>query len=242
MLRGERFLREILAGILALLNLLPSLTITFNPLFFVMFLPVGAYATIFWSWIVLKDIPDPFHPGESLFWLTYAIKTENTLLFPSLFSWGLLDSSLLIVGSVIFLVAFATWLVNLSKSRGLLTHGIYGVTRHPQYLGLILLALGVSIRSLRPISLIAWIALLFGYLILASLEERNLLRIYGKKYEEYSNKVAFMIPFLKLNTPEWLSPEKPYRYLLFIMLYLLFTVIIIVGMRNSVFALRGVTY
>lgn len=222
-----------------MLNIVPSVTIIFNPLFFIMFLPVGAYATIFWSWIVLKDIPDPFHKGESLYWLTYAIKTDGDFLFPSLFKWGIIDSFLLASGSAVFIIAFATWLINLKRRGGLLTHGIYKIVRHPQYLGIILLSLGLSIRSLRPISLIAWITLLFGYLILASLEEKSLLEIYGSKYEEYSRRTAFLIPLLKLKIPRWLSVRKPYRYLLFMALYFILIAIIIASARNMVFALRS---
>jgi len=239
-LRGSVLLKRIVATLLALLNVMPSAAIIFNPLFFIMFLPLGIYAVLFWPWSILKYIPDPFHRDESLYWLTYAIKTDNNFLFPSLFRWGVVDSILLVSGSIIFIIAFVMWLISLKRNEGLLTHGIYKIVRHPQYLGIILLALGLSIRSLRPISLIAWITLLFGYLILASLEEKSLLEIYRSEYEKYSEKTPFLIPFLKLNIPEWLSVEKPYRYLLFIVFYLIAVMTIIATMRNMVFALRNV--
>ena len=80
---------------------------------------------------------------------------------------------------------------------------------------------------------------MFGYLILASLEEKSLLKIYGSKYEEYSRRTAFLIPLLKLKFPEWLSVRKPYRYLLFMTLYFIVIAIIIASARNIVFALRS---
>jgi len=228
-----------MASLLALLNVMPSATVIINPLFFVMFLPFGVYAILSWPWSILKYMSDPFHRGESLYWLTYAIKTDGNFLLPSLFRWGIIDLSLLTSGSAIFIIAFITWLTNLKRNGNLLTRGIYKIVRHPQYLGIILLTLGLSIRSLRPISLIAWITLLFGYLTLASLEEASLLKIYGSRYEEYSERTAFLIPFLKLKVPEWLSVRKPYRYILFMVVYLLMTAIIIASMRNMVFALRS---
>lgn len=235
-------LRRLSACLLALANLIPQVVVIINPLLFVMFLPAGLYAILSWHWIALKDIPDPFHPGESLYWLTYAIKVdEENPLFPSLFRWGIIDSLLLIIGSAIFLAAFASWLINLRGDRKLLTSGIYGFVRHPQYLGITLLSLGVTIRSLRPLSFIAWITLLFGYLVLASLEERNLIRIYGQRYEEYSRRVAFIIPYLKFSIPEWLSPRRPYRYLLFGVAWIVLTMAVVAGMRDMVFALRGIT-
>lgn len=234
------FLRRISEFILALINVTPSLTVIMNPLFFIMFLPVGAYAILAWPWTILKDLSDPFHPGESLYWLTYAIKIEEeNILFPSLFRWGIIDLTLLTIGLVIFLVSFIFWLINLKRGGGLITNGIYRFVRHPQYLGIILFTLGITIRSLRPISLIAWITLLTGYLILASLEEKSLLEIYGQKYNEYSKRTAFIIPYLKFNIPEWLSVRKPYRYMIFIIAWVILVITIITNMREIVFALRS---
>lgn len=204
-----------------------------------MWIPVGVYAVLTWHWIILKDIPDPFRPGESLYWLTYIIMPhEENILLPTLHRWGIIDLLLLVAGTIVFSVSFLAWLLNLRRGGGLITDGIYGLVRHPQYLGIILLSLGLTLRSLRPIALIAWITLLIGYLILASLEEKNLLKIYGAKYEEYSRRTAFMIPCLRFSVPGWLSVGRPYRYMLLIIVWLALTVLIIVGMRNFVVALR----
>jgi len=139
------------AGVLALLNTVPSLLVILNPLFFIMFLPVGVYAILSWPWIILKDIPDLLHPGESLYWLTYAIKfDEENIIFPSLFRWGIVDLLLSIAGLIVFLVSFILWLMNIKRGGDLITNGIYGFVRHPQYLGITLLTLGITIRSLRP--------------------------------------------------------------------------------------------
>lgn len=236
---GNAFLRRIVEGILALANMIPSLVVIINPLLFIMFIPVGIYAALTYPWIILKDIPDPFHPGESLYWLTYIILLDGeNILLPTLHRWGIIDLSLLIIGSTIFLVSFLTWILNL-KRKDLITNGIYRLVRHPQYLGIILLSLGLTIRSLRPISFIAWITLLVGYLILASLEERSLLRIYGRRYEEYSKRTAFIIPFLSFNPPDWLSVNRPYRYMLFIAVWIMLVILIVAGTRNLAVALRA---
>ncbi|MEM4983268.1 MAG: methyltransferase [Candidatus Bathyarchaeia archaeon] len=218
---------------------MPSLVVIFNPLLFVMFIPVGVYAVLTWPWIILKDIPDPFHPGESLYWLTYIIMFKRgDILFPALDKWGLIDLSLLVVGSAIFLASFLSWLLNLRRNGDLITDGVYRFTRHPQYLGIILLSLGLTVRSLRPISFIAWITLLIGYLILASLEERSLIKTYGLRYEEYSRRTAFIIPCLRFNISDWLSVRKPYRYALFIVIWLILVILVLVGARNLAIAFR----
>ncbi|MEM2273068.1 MAG: methyltransferase [Candidatus Bathyarchaeia archaeon] len=237
------FSRRIIECILALIDVVPSLIVTFNPLLFVMFIPVGVYAILTWPWTLLKDIPDPFHSGESLYWLTYAIILDrDNILFPTLFRWGLIDLFLLASGLAIFLISFISWMINLRKDGGLITSGAYRFSRHPQYLGIILLSLGITIRSLRPISLIAWITLLIGYLILASLEERNLFKVYGQKYEEYARQTAFLIPHLRFNFPKWLSAEKPYRYILLMLVWVILVISVVISTRNIVVALRSLAY
>jgi len=85
--RGISWVKYILRGIfgliLALYKIVPSVTVILNPLFFIMFLPVGAYAILAWPWTVLKDIPDPFHQGESLYWLTYIFRIDDGIFLPS---------------------------------------------------------------------------------------------------------------------------------------------------------------
>lgn len=231
-----RVLRAVLAGVLAYLNMIPSLIVIFNPLLFIMFLPLGVYFFLTWPWAWLRYLPDPFHPGESLYWLTYAVQFGDTPIFPSIFRWGILDSALTFIGSAIFISSFLTWLRGLKG--GLVTYGFYGAVRHPQYLGIILLSLGLSVRSLRPASFIAWLTLLFGYLTLASLEERSLLRTYGERYERYCGEVPFMIPLFNLRVPQWLSPRGPYRYILLLTVYIFLTFMMMICLRSFVFSLR----
>lgn len=231
--------KRIVGCILALIDIVPSLVVIFNPLLFIMFIPVGVYAILTWPWTILRNIPDPFHPGESLYWLTYVIMlNRDNVFFPTLFRWGLVDSLLVAAGSAIFLVSFISWLINLKRGGDLITNGIYRISRHPQYLGIILLSLGITVRSLRPVSLIAWATLLTGYLILASLEERSLLRIHGIKYEEYAKRTAFLLPYLKLKLPKSLSAEKPNRYLFFMLIWFALIITIIVYTRSIAVALR----
>jgi protein-S-isoprenylcysteine O-methyltransferase Ste14 len=235
LLKIGKISRRILAGLLAFFNVVPSLTVIFNPLLFIMFFPLGMYAVLTWPWPILKDIPDPFHLGESLYWLTYVLKVQDDVILHSLFGLGF---TLAAVGSAIFLAAFIKWLSSLRKG-GLITRGIYRVVRHPQYFGIIVLTLGISIRALRPVSFIAWLTLAFGYLILASVEEKGLLKTYGEKYVEYAETVPFMVPFLKLKLPGFLSSQRPYRYILLLALWITLTVALIISTRNMVLALRG---
>lgn len=232
-LRVWQILRRILAGILAFFNVVPSLIVSFVPSLFIMFFPIGTYAVLTWPWTVLKDIPDPFHPGESLHWLTYTLKLNGAVSVSFEFWTGLISLSLIVVGSAVFLSSFKTWLLNFKKG-GLITHGLYRIVRHPQYFGIILLTLGFSMGLLRPVSFIAWLTLTFGYLTLASLEERNMLKNRKAEYEEYANKTPFMMPFLRFELPCFLSPKLPYRYILFLALWIILTAALIIGTKSLV--------
>jgi len=233
----KRGLSSLVALILAAFHAVPSLTVILNPLLYIMFFPFGIYAFLTWPWPLLKDMPDPFNPGQSLYWLTYIynIHLENYLL-PSLSKWGAVDLALVVGGSAVFLLAFVRWLRN---HRGLITIGIYGHVRHPQYLGFILAALGLSIRTLRPVSLLAWLTLVFGYVALASYEERGLIKRHGGVYLDYMSRTPFLLPFFKVKLPPSLSPERAYRYALLTVAYVAAALIIIAVSRNHIVALRG---
>jgi len=233
----KRGLSSLVALILAAFHAVPSSTVILNPLLYIMFFPFGIYAFLTWPWPLLKDIPDPFNPGQSLYWLTYMynIHLEGSIL-PSLSRWGAVDLALVVGGTAVFLLAFVTWL---RGHRGLITTGIYGHVRHPQYLGFILAALGLSIRTLRPVSLLAWLTLAFGYVALASHEERGLIKRHGEAYLNYMGKASFLLPFLKVRLPPTLSPDRAHRYVLLTVVYVAASLIVTAVSRNYVVALRG---
>jgi protein-S-isoprenylcysteine O-methyltransferase Ste14 len=80
------------------------------------------------------------------------------------------------------------------KPEKVITEGIFSIVRHPQNLGGAILHIGMCI------ALSAWYALLFtpvfltfDYLV-ARKEEKELLRTFGKEYEEYKRNVSMFIP------------------------------------------------
>jgi protein-S-isoprenylcysteine O-methyltransferase Ste14 len=224
------------ASVLATLHTVPSLTVILNPLLYIMFFPVGVYALLTWPWPLLKDIPDPFSPGQSLYWLTYvySIHSENPLL-PSIFRWGVVDAAFVSGGAVLFILASATWL---RYRGGVIKTGVYRHVRHPQYLGLILTALGLSIRASRPVSLLAWLTLVFSYIALASYEEAELIKSRGESYLSYMGETPFIMPFIKARLPQLLSPERPYRYLLITAMYVISSLAVIAVSRHIITSFR----
>jgi len=122
----------------------------------------------------------------------------------------LLFEQRLIFGRVVALVGLAIFsvaLIQMTRQRGFLTSGLYSVVRHPQYLGIIIMTLGLSIMSIqwsgRNLNVVlAWIIEVLGYVLLACYEERYLLSIFQKEYRQYRQKVPFIFPVRQGRLPE----------------------------------------
>ena len=120
-----------------------------------------------------------------------------------------------VAGTAIFIVACIHFL----KGRGnLVTTGLYSMVRHPQYLGMMIAALGASMIFMAVAGDLLLVVV--GYVLLAELEERHLLKEYQETYLRYKRKTPFMFPIPcppKLN--EFLF-SLALTVLLFIALYL----------------------
>jgi protein-S-isoprenylcysteine O-methyltransferase Ste14 len=144
---------------------------------------------------VLSFVTRPFdeHFYEDLRWL---------FLYPShIPGWSIAG-----FGFLLFLVALTSML----KERGrLLTSGLYGKVRHPQYLGFIVMTWGISAVSViwefqHPwlalssgvvgYFLHSWVVMSLAYVGLAFLEERYLLKKHHQEYKEYKENVPFLFP------------------------------------------------
>ena len=115
-------------------------------------------------------------------------------------------------GIVIFSYAF---IYQLTHRKQLLTRSIYNYTRNPQYLGFIILTLGMTlvVFNTSPIINITipnfnhkafiftiWIGQTFAYIFLAKIEEIALKAKYQEVYTEYKNNTPFLLPFIKIQT------------------------------------------
>lgn len=130
---------------------------------------------------------------------------------------GILGLLTAVVGSAIFAIAGICFL----RSRGkLVTVGLYSVVRHPQYLGIMLIVLGISVLCMG--SAVDLLVALVGYALLAGFEERNLLKEYGREYLEYRKRTSFIFPVL---CPPWINE---YLYSM-ILVGLMFTVALLSG-------------
>jgi len=122
----------------------------------------------------------------------------NLLLFSERLMFGRIVA---ITGLVIFVVAFIQFL---RKKEKIIKTGIYSLVRHPQYFGIVVMTLGISIMSVQfrlnvdPKVLYVWLIQVLGYILLAAYEERYLLREHKTEYQEYKNKVPSIFPIPRL--------------------------------------------
>jgi protein-S-isoprenylcysteine O-methyltransferase Ste14 len=83
------------------------------------------------------------------------------------------------------------------RTERITTRGVYSIVRHPQYLGGLLSHVGTSFL------LSAWYSLLLTPFVVALVfiisrkEEKEMIREFGKEYEDYKKKVPILIPRLR---------------------------------------------
>ena len=128
--------------------------------------------------------------------------------FEFFLSYGLPWSIITILGGLFFIHSFIYQLI---FRKELIRKGPYKYVRHPQYLGIIIMTLGLTIISLdtspifpfgnefyyeKSLLVFIWLVEVIAYIILAKIEDFSLRKKYGKAFIEYENSVGFMIPIL----------------------------------------------
>lgn len=76
----------------------------------------------------------------------------------------------------------------------LVTSGLYGRVRHPQYSGLILITVGMLVQWPTIITAAMWPVLIVMYYRLARKEERTMEKRFGDQYVAYKHKVPMFLP------------------------------------------------
>lgn len=98
---------------------------------------------------------------------------------------------LITIGTIIITIAWITLYRHIKKSDDLVTKGIYSLSRHPQYLGFNLIILGWFFGWHTILTAILTPVLLFIYVRVCFIEEREVAAIYKGKYERYRKQVPF---------------------------------------------------
>ncbi|MCZ7381293.1 MAG: isoprenylcysteine carboxylmethyltransferase family protein [Candidatus Methanoperedens sp.] len=102
--------------------------------------------------------------------------------------------------AVIFLGLFLMsngWSRIHASNGELVIDGMYRYVRHPQYLGLIILTIGLLIQWPTIITLAMWPVLVLMYYRLAKREEKEALEAFGERYEEYKRQTPMFFPSIR---------------------------------------------
>ncbi len=98
---------------------------------------------------------------------------------------------LMVTGASLVITGWITLYRN-TKNKGLVTHGIYHYSRHPQYLGFIFIILGWFIGWPTLLTLVFTPILIFKYIRVCKTEETEITDKYAE-YEMYKTKTPFLI-------------------------------------------------
>ena len=66
--------------------------------------------------------------------------------------------------------------------------GVFKYSRHPMYLGIMIMYLGLAISSLSIAAFLLLVVIFFFYNYLASYEEKQLIAFFGESYRDYMKK------------------------------------------------------
>jgi protein-S-isoprenylcysteine O-methyltransferase Ste14 len=129
-------------------------------------------------------------------------------------------------GVAVLLVAGAQFLWSRIKGRGLIQSGLYSRIRHPQFTGIILITVGLTVMiathgEYYPRSKFqdvgVWLLQVLGYIALAKYEDWSLLKKFGDSYRQYQEKVPFLFP---IKNPKRI-PETVFTILIAVLIWVI---------------------
>ena len=108
--------------------------------------------------------------------------------------------ALVVLGAALILAGWARIYRDAGSewSSDLIEDGIYRATRHPQYLGFIVVTLGMLLRWPSAPTAVLWVGLAVFYVRRARSEERDLERRFGDRWRDYRARVGMFLPRVRL--------------------------------------------
>ena len=120
-------------------------------------------------------------------------------LFYNVFHYFIFPASKVIMLIGILLVIFGWRKIHKSKGQ-LVTTGIYRYIRHPQYLGFLIVTLGMNVQWITIATLLLWPLLVILYYRLAKEEDKYSEEQFGEEFREYRRSVPMFIPRIQRKT------------------------------------------
>lgn len=105
----------------------------------------------------------------------------------------MLGGTFILIGIVLLIRGWAT-VYRASREGRMAQEGPYGVVRHPQYAGILLAVFGQVVHWPTLITVALFPLIVLVYVRLARKEERDMIRRFGKAYEDYMHRVPMFLP------------------------------------------------
>ena len=141
---------------------------------------------------------DPFTHVNGHLWVALAGGSMYVWGLVMLLSWAAIIGGLVIMSKA--------WKQIHGAKGELVTSGLYGRVRHPQYLGLFLITVGMLIQWPTIITAAMWPILMFMYYRLTRREEKEMGSRFGDQYVIYRQQVPMFWP--RLATASWTTKAE----------------------------------
>jgi protein-S-isoprenylcysteine O-methyltransferase Ste14 len=102
-----------------------------------------------------------------------------------------------IIGLYLIAKSHSEVLVEKPERAKFIDSGVYSLVRHPMYFGELMFLLSFLFISASLIALGIWIAFFIVMNYMATYEERELVRVLGKKYINYQKRVSKWFPHIR---------------------------------------------
>jgi len=139
----------------------------------------------------------------SLEFLLTGVMGQN--LFYNVFHFYIFPASKVVMGVGIMLVIYG-WKEIFQAKGKLVTTGLYAKIRHPQYLGFLLITLGLNIQWLTIITVALWPLLALLYYRLGKTEDREVEAKFGLEFTTYKQNVPAFFPRMKRGQNKFIGP------------------------------------
>lgn len=174
-------------------TLLRSAIVLYFVIAFEVLIMISPFAGFFYSIfnpVLLKLAGHPETRWLSAFFLPHMVLPgDGFLVFVRV-----IGSILFVSGMVIFLACAVQIYAAKFLRKGAVLSGLYSTIRHPQYLGLGIAGLGLSILWPRFLTAALWLVMAIVYYLLAKDEERRMLNAHSETYQLYMKKTGMFLP------------------------------------------------
>jgi protein-S-isoprenylcysteine O-methyltransferase Ste14 len=174
-------------------TLLRSALVLYFVIAFEVLIMISPFAGFFYSVfnpVLLKLAGNSATRWLSAFYLPHMVLPQDRFLQ----FVRVMGSVLFVVGMAVFFVCAAQIYTAKLTKKGAVLKGLYSYIRHPQYLGLGIAGLGLSILWPRFLTIVLWLLMSLVYYFLARDEERRMLNAHEITYRQYMNKTGMFLP------------------------------------------------